>query len=141
MAKGLRAVAVSIGSALAVGGLAGVLVVVAQQPWAANHFGYALPGPHGLPFRVSYAGRYYANEHTCAGDGWCRSNGPLPCTTPDWLQSNHYWPLQRVGSVTTLFGPAHPLLRTPTPRGFITMGLYVPVERDCYLAYALEGGP
>ena len=56
-----------IGALLAVGGLAGVLLLIALQPWTANHFGYALPGPRGLPYRLSYAGRDYSNAQTCAG--------------------------------------------------------------------------
>ena len=137
----LRAVGVGIGAALITLSLVGVLVVIVQQPWTANHFGYALPGPHGLPFRLSYAGRHYANEHTCAGDNWCRGNGPPQCTTAAWLRSDHYWPLQRVGSVATLFGSSRLVFRAPTPQGMTTMSLYVPIGRDCYLAYTLEGGP
>lgn len=133
--------AVGIGAALATSSLAGVLVVIAQQPWTANHFGYALPGPHGLPFRLSYAGRHYANEQTCAGDSWCRGSGPPPCMTAAQLWSYHYWHLQRTGSVATLFGSSRLVLRAPTPQGMTTMGLYVPIDRDCYLAYTLEGGP
>ncbi|UOZ10128.1 hypothetical protein [Amycolatopsis sp. WQ 127309] len=25
-------------------------------PWTANHFGYALPGDRGLPYRIQHAG-------------------------------------------------------------------------------------
>lgn len=46
------------------------------QPAMANHFGYALPGPRGQPYRLTYAGRSYANPCTCAGAGWCvRTDG------------------------------------------------------------------
>ena len=63
------------------------------------------------------------------------------CTTAASLRGYGYWPLQRVGAVFTLFGPSRPLLRDPTPRGMTTMVLYVPMDRDCYAAYGLEGGP
>ncbi len=121
--------------------LAGALLVIAQQPWVANHLGYALNGPRGLPFRLSYGSRHYTNEGTCAGDSWCQGSTGTPCTTTGWLKSYQYWPLQRVGSVVTLFGPAYPMLRASTPRGMTTMVLYVPVGQGCYLPYSLEGGP
>jgi hypothetical protein len=112
-----------------------------MQPQVANHFGYALPGPRGLPYRLTYAGRYYANPQTCAGAGWCGDIETPQCTTSAWLRSYGYWPLQRVGTVVTLFGPFYPMLRSPTPPGMTTMALYIPISRDCYLAYSLEGGP
>lgn len=122
-----------------VSGVLGALLALAGQPQLANHFGYALPA--GLPFRLSYAGRYYANPSTCAGAGWCKANGPPRCTSAQWLRGYHYWPLQQVGAVFTLFGPLRPLLRYQPPAGMTTMALYVPMGHDCYLAYGLEGGP
>jgi len=121
----------------------GLLVVMARQPRLANHFGYALPlpGAAGLPFRLSYTGRHYANASTCAGDDWCKAAGPPICTHASELRGAGYWPLRQAGSVFTLFGPSHPMLRAPTPDGMTTMALYVPIARDCYLAYSLEGGP
>ncbi len=116
---------------------------MAWQPRIANHFGYALPlsGASGLPFRLSYAGRHYANDHTCAGDDWCKAASPLTCSLASELRGEGYWPLQQVGSVLTLFGPSRPMLRAPTPGGMTTMALYVPIGKDCYLPYSLEGGP
>jgi hypothetical protein len=121
--------------------LVGLLGFVAVQPRVANALGYALPGPSGLPYRVSFAGRDYDNDTTCAGAGWCRVNGPLLCTAGDQLREAGTWPLQQVGWLFTLFALPRPLLRAPTPRGMTTMTLYVPRGRDCYLAYALSGGP
>ena len=34
--------------------LIGTLAFAASQPQLANHFGYALPGPHGLPYGISF---------------------------------------------------------------------------------------
>lgn len=136
-----RAARVAIGSLATSVCLAGALLGIALQPTTANHFGYALLGSHGLPSRLFYAGRIYANDQTCAGGAWCRNSGPPRCITAAWLRGYDYWPLQRIGSVPTLFGAPHALLRTPTPHGMTTMGLYVPVSRVCYLAYSLEGGP
>lgn len=120
-------------------GVLGALLALASQPRLANHVGYALPA--GLPFRLSYAGRHYANQSICAGADWCRANGPPRCTNARWLRRQHSWPLRRAGAIFTLFGPARPLLRYPPPMGMTTMALYVPLGRDCYLAYSLEGGP
>lgn len=54
---------------------------LASRATVANHLGYALSGPYGLPFRVHYAGRDYENSSTCAGAAWCRGSGPPDCTT------------------------------------------------------------
>jgi hypothetical protein len=116
-------------------------LVALMQPAMANHFGYALPGPRGLPYRLTYAGRTYANPSTCAGAGWCDGAAPIHCATTAWLRRYGYWPLARVGTLWVMIGLPYPMLRSPTPAGMTTMGLYVPIGRDCYLNYSLEGGP
>ncbi len=122
-------------------GLAGVLVAAltwgALQPWAANYFGYALPGPDRLPHRISYGGRYYENPNQCAGDTWCQPSDTY-CISTRQLKEQHLWPLRQVGSVPTLFGEAHPILAPPNnERSF----LLVLAEDNCYLAYTITTGP
>jgi hypothetical protein len=123
---------------------AGLCCIVISQPRLANHLGYALPGAHGLPFRVHYAGRDYWNPSTCAGADWCKAGGPPRCTTSVWFHTYGYWPLQRVGWLWRLFDwpiSRYAVFRTPTPPGMTTMGVYVQTGADCYIAYSLEGGP
>ena len=60
---------------IAIGSLIIIIIVLGlwlRLPWLANHFGFALPGPGGLPYRISYAGRAYANTATCAHADWCQ---------------------------------------------------------------------
>ena len=116
----------------------------ASQPWTANHFGYALTGRDGLPTYVFISGRRYHSPQVCAGADWCqadmaRQNIPR-CYTKTDLTQFKAWPLQSVGTMFTLFGAPHDLLR---PVG--NAGLPAPVIIDdgsgCYVVYELEGGP
>lgn len=100
-------------------------------PWTANHFGYALPGERGLPYRIHHAGRDYHSEATCAGAGWCDTPAPH-CAPPEPS-------LTRVDEVPTLFGTAHPVFVTrpaPTP-----LTVLVQATPGCFVGYALMGGP
>ena len=106
------------------------------QPWAANHFGYALPGQDRLPYRITYQGRDYSNPNECAGDTWCQPSAKT-CTSKQQLQNQNFWPLTQVGTIPTLFGAAYPILAPPNAETFI----FVLDDDDCYLIYALEGGP
>jgi hypothetical protein len=118
--------------------------VVAFQPWAANHFGYALPGSDGLPWRIHHRGRSYSTLQVCAGAGWCESQrasqGGARCTTRAELERVHLWPLQPEGTIWTLLGPPHPLMTGGGAVG-IPAPLIVPDGPDCYVVYGLEGGP
>jgi hypothetical protein len=117
--------------------------VVAFQPRTANHFGYALPGPDGLPFRISYQGRNYINLSICAGADWCkgRSGGQSLCVTQQVLVNDNRWPLVQVGSVRTLFGTAHPVMAESASNDLPQLELFVVDGNDCYVAYALQGAP
>ncbi|MGW4528521.1 hypothetical protein [Amycolatopsis sp. NPDC004378] len=113
---------------LAAGGLAFL-------PWTANHFGYALPGDHGLPYRIHHAGRDYRSYTTCAGAGWCHDE-PY-CVTSANLDAT----LAQVDEVDTWFGAAHPVfVRKPVPEG-APMIVLVQDGPDCYVGYAMMGGP
>ena len=132
--------------AIALGGAA-VLVLVglgmaAFQPRVANAFGYGLPGPHGLPHRVHVLGRDYQNASQCAGASWCAGVAPAStCWSRAKLTSVGMWPLTQVGSIFTLLGPTHPVLAPPIPAGMTSTLMFVPGNGDCYLVFALEGGP
>jgi len=91
-------------------------------PWTANHFGYALPGDGGLPSRIHHDGRDYRS-------------GTSSCTAADEAS------LTRVGEVSTLFGPAHPVFTTrPVPEG-TPLTVLVRDSPGCFVRYALLGGP
>lgn len=109
------------------------------QPWAANHFGYALPGQDRLPHDIFYADRDYANPNECAGDNWCQPADKL-CTSKAQLIEQNLWPLKQVGSIPTLLGSAYPILAPPNS-GQTQMYLFVLDNDDCYLTYSLSGGP
>jgi hypothetical protein len=135
-----RAWLIALGATLLV---LGSLGVIAFQPWAANHFHYALPGSGGLPFRVSYYGRDYANTGMCAHASWCR-NAPTAetaCRSQQQLMDQNEWPLAQVGSVPTLFGPSHAVFAPPVPAGYTVMQLYVEESDGCSISYGIEGGP
>ncbi len=119
--------------------IAGVLVWTPLLPWSANHFGFALPGPGGLPYRVGYRDRSYATPGRCANAGWCSNQQPV-CYTAAELQSRHEWPFQRVGDLPALGSAPYPMFAQSTPAYPTTMVLYVQVG-SCYVPYELEGGP
>jgi hypothetical protein len=117
--------------------------IVAFQPRMANHFGYALPGPNGLPYRIAYQGRTYVNLSMCAGAAWCKSTSsaqPL-CVTQAALANDNRWPLKQIGSIFTLFGPSHAVLVDPADEGLTQLDLFVADGTDCYIVYTLQGGP
>lgn len=119
------------------------LGVVAFQPWSANHFNYALPGSGGLPYRISYNGRDYANNGMCAHATWCR-NAPAAetaCRSRQQLVDQNQWPLTQVSSIPTLFGPSHAVFAPPVPAGLTLMQLYAVEADGCYISYTIEGGP
>ncbi|MDQ7809184.1 hypothetical protein Q5425_36125 [Amycolatopsis sp. A133] len=104
-------------------------------PWTANHFGYALPGERGLPYRIHHAGRDYHSSATCAGAGWCTA---APYCTPFGGEETS---LTRIGEVGTLFGAAHTVFTTrPVPEG-TPLTVLVRAGPGCYVGYALMGGP
>jgi hypothetical protein len=113
--------------------------VVALNPWTANHFGYALLGTDGLPFRVHYGGRDYANPGYCAGADWCQGQRRT-CWSQAKLQSVSLWPLAEVGQIPALFGRSYPIMNAAIPAGFTPTLIFVPIG-SCYVVYALEGGP
>jgi hypothetical protein len=109
-------------------------------PRLANHFGFALPIADGLPYRVFYLDRAYSSsDHMCAGAGWCR---PQPsCSSLSELNEKGYSPLTQIGTVHTLFGPDHPIVTGRTIQDSPPTIVWVSYSRDCYLTYALMGGP
>ena len=112
------------------------LGVGAFQPWTANHFQYALPGPRGLPFRITRGDRSYRAPGMCAGADWCAdpSQGVSQCMTPAQLRRVNWWPVVQVGTMVTLAGPWYPIMEAG---GFV----FVKLRSDCYIVYVLEGGP
>lgn len=132
---------------LAVGALlvAALGLFGATRPRVANHFSYALPGADGLPTYVYEDGRRYQSLQVCAYADWCaqdRANEGIPrCVTHADLASSRMqaWPLVRAGTMFTLFGAPHDILRPAGPR---RMGPYVVQDGpNCYAVYSLEGGP
>ncbi len=116
------------------------LVWTFALPRLADHNGFALPRACGVPARINYEGRHYANEPRCAGGSTTHG-----CYTEADLQALGAWPLARVGSVPTLLGDAHPIA-LPTdaeaiPAGVVPTTVYVEDNSSCYLEYSLEGGP
>lgn len=114
------------------------------QPAAANHFGYALPIENGLPCRLHYRGRDYENDEQCGGMNrsawsiWYDAQHHLPpggpCESPAALRRTRDWPLHQVAGISTLLGPAHPILvsrRGGSPGGLTTMVLFV-ADATCY---------
>ena len=108
-------------------------------PWTANHFGYALPGERGLPYRIHHAGRDYHSSATCAGAGWC-DNAPSPCV-PLARFGGDETSLTQVGEVSTLFGAPHAVFTArPVPEG-TPVRVLVQAGPGCFVGYALMGGP
>lgn len=112
---------------------------VAFNPWTANHFGYALPGADGLPFRIHYNGRDYASTGYCAGADWCKGQ-QRTCWTQERLMSVQMWPLAEVGQIPALFARPYPIMSSAIPAGMTHTLVFVPAG-SCYVVYALEGGP
>lgn len=118
----------------------GVLGFTPALPWAANHYGFALPGRDGLPYRIHHAGRDYATQGVCAHADWCASQQSV-CSSQTQLAAENFWPLHAVGQVNTLLGPSYPVLvPNGIPAGMTTTLLFVRYQ-GCYQVYALEGGP
>lgn len=105
-------------------------------PWAANHFGFALPGDNGLPYRIHFSGRDYATQGYCAGADWCKGQ-QRECDAKQHIFGADS--LSHVADVKTLLGPDYPIYTVSTA-GFTTVILYVKAD-TCYVPYALEGGP
>lgn len=119
--------------------LMAALVWGALQPWTANHFGYALPGKQGLPSYVYAQGRRYHAVQSCANVSTSPCEpGALQCWTTAQLRSRGEWPLRPAGAILTLFGAPRPLLRNAAA---INAPYLVANGGDCYVEYALEGGP
>ena len=115
-------------------------------PEIANHFGFALPGDDGLPFRISYLNRDFISPVTCAGADWCKNGNPSAfvdgmshplCYHKQDLQKNGEWPLMQVGTVFTL-PPGSPYPMMVSRPGEVVV-VYVIKARDCYVAYGLSG--
>lgn len=132
---------------VAVGAVAALLLIVAgvalwspALPWAANHYGFALPGEGGLPYRIHYAARDYATTGLCARASWCAGQART-CESRARLAADEQWPLRQVDHVDTLLGPSYPVLMpTAVPSGMTTTLLFVPYQ-GCFQVYELEGGP
>jgi hypothetical protein len=109
-------------------------------PWAANHYGFAMPGRDGLPWRISLYGRDYSSLQVCAGAGWCPEGGAPRCYAQSDLVDIGAWPLNSVGTISTLFGAPRTLLR---PVGAVSVAAPIVIADGpgCYVVYALEGGP
>lgn len=120
--------------ALALAGLS----VGAFQPWTANHFGYALPGPRGLPSRIHHGSRDYHASGMCAGADWCQDDPSSTCLSSAQARQTGWWPLQQVGTLYTLAGPWYPITAIDGAPGTL---LFVRLNDDCYIVYELEGGP
>jgi hypothetical protein len=109
-------------------------------PWTANHYGFALTGSDGLPYRIHHSGRDYQTSGMCAHADWC-ARQPRTCKSQAQLATEGLWPLRQVDQVNTLLGPSYPVLMlTAVPSGMTTTLLFVPYQ-GCYQVYALEGGP
>ena len=112
--------------------------------WLANHFGFALPGEGGLPYRIAYQDRTYTNIATCAHAQWCQGTASSNlCWQKDRVQQAYSWPLVQVGSIATLFGSPYPLMvpQTMVSSRQVDVLLYVLDKTNCYVPYALEGSP
>jgi hypothetical protein len=113
------------------------------MPWAANRFGFALPGSGGLPTRIYYNGQTYTNPATCAREGWCEQQQSAPlCHSLTEVQQRNLWPLVQVGTLSTLFSSPYSLMlprvslsATPPPL------VIVPLDNNCYVYYTLTTTP
>ncbi len=126
-------------------------VAIALQPATANHFGYALPGPHGLPGHFNYDGQPYTNNSLCAGDLWCANTKPDRITLDQAVADNGGSQLHQVGAVPTLFGLPRPIyepINDPSMRGVsgtnatpFVLYLADPSAPGWLYAYMRPGGP
>jgi hypothetical protein len=109
-------------------------------PWAANEFGFALPGAGGLPSHIEYNGHNYTNPSTCAREGWCQQQ-QTPCRSLTELQQRNLWPLIQVGTVPILFSSAYPLMipRASLGKNTPPQTIIVSMNGDCYVYYTLTG--
>ena len=129
--------------------LAALLIVAAGvwaafQPRVANHFSYSPPRRDGLPTYIYAHGRRYQSLQVCAGDDWCqrdRLQQLIPrCYTQADLRAIHLWPLIQVSTMLTLFGAPQPIL-SPQGESGVMQSFVMADGPDCYVSYALEGGP
>jgi hypothetical protein len=132
-------------AAICLTGLVGVIflliVTYITLPRLANHYGFALPGSNGLPYRISYDNRTYSTQATCAGANWCESNSEH-CVTQANLVKKNYWPLAEISTIPTLFGSDHKVMVAEASKvGKLPMVLYIAKKEGCYISYGLEGGP
>lgn len=138
-------------AAVGVVALAGIGAGVALQPGTANALGYALAVRNGLPNHFTYQGMPYSNVYLCAGSAACQ-----PSHAQHWSQDDldhaGIWPLKQVGSIFTLFGPAHPVLQPVNDPSMTGAGgpyasdvrpfvLFVPDDAGSYFVYVRPGGP
>ncbi len=106
-------------------------------PSLCNDYGFALPLPHGLPGRIHVMGRTWLSTDPCQQVPWC--TGEPRCWTESNQPEAYKWPLEQIGSIPTLFGTSHPVLRS-VPAGDRPYALYVLYRKGCYMLYALSGG-
>jgi hypothetical protein len=139
--------------ALVVGVITFGISALGGLPEIANHFGFALPGDDGLPFRISYLNRDFISPLTCAGADWCKNGNPSAfvdgashplCHSKQDLQKNNEWPLMQVGSVSALPPrPPYPIMASQVDyrhdQGKVVV-VYVLRSNDCYVSYDLSGG-
>jgi hypothetical protein len=113
-------------------------------PWAANRFGFALPGAGGLPYRIHYNGHDYVNPATCAREGWCNPDGQphALCWSLQELQQHGLWPLVQVNTLSTFLSSSYPLMipRANLSNNSLPPVVIVPMDSDCYVFYTLLKG-
>ncbi len=132
------------GLAVVQGGVFALLIYFIFVPPVANHVGFALLGPHGLPSHIRYGGRRYENTSVCARAPFCRrseQSGELCAAKDDLLAHHELWPMTQIGFVPTVIGPALAIMHAPLVPGQTPVVVYVSEGNDCYLPYGLEGGP
>lgn len=113
-----------------------VVIVAWNLPWLANHYSFALPTSHGLPYRVHAEGRTWLTSSMCAEARWCKGDGK--CLLSDEMIAQNHWPLTQVDSVSTFLGAPHPIWRAFLDGRY--HALYVSFGHGCYVPYGLSGG-
>jgi hypothetical protein len=148
-ARWLRPIVVALGVLL----LAAALLFL---PPLADHFGYARPVPDGLPTQFTFSSWHLVKAHGCVGvfqrsiQGGPTTMGTYPChtagssnrlaascTTQQALRHSVLWPPLRVGSMSTIFGAAHPVYKAgfaSSGPGF-PLGLALVGDGLCYVIY------